>query len=96
VLRLQRAIMPEDEPPVEAAGVDVAVRYRPAEQGRLVAGDWYDALLLPDSCHPEGRPPYLPRPALAGPDAASHADRILARATSDTGDDACLVAVRIR
>jgi serine phosphatase RsbU (regulator of sigma subunit) len=47
-LRLQRAIMPEDEPPVEAAGVEVAVRYRPAEQGRLVAGDWYDALLLPD------------------------------------------------
>jgi serine phosphatase RsbU (regulator of sigma subunit)/PAS domain-containing protein len=47
-LRLQRAIMPEDEPPPEAAGVDVAVRYRPAEQGRLVAGDWYDALLLPD------------------------------------------------
>ncbi|MGH3278838.1 MAG: PP2C family protein-serine/threonine phosphatase, partial [Trebonia sp.] len=47
-LRLQRAIMPEDEQPVEAAGVDVAVRYRPAEQGRLVAGDWYDALLLPD------------------------------------------------
>ena len=24
------------------------MRYRPAEQGRLVAGDWYDALLLPD------------------------------------------------
>ncbi|HEY0936263.1 MAG TPA: SpoIIE family protein phosphatase [Trebonia sp.] len=47
-LRLQRAIMPEDDQPVEAAGVDVAVRYRPAEQGRLVAGDWYDALLLPD------------------------------------------------
>jgi hypothetical protein len=47
-LRLQLAIMPEDEAPVEAAGVDVAVRYRPAEQGRLVAGDWYDALLLPD------------------------------------------------
>jgi serine phosphatase RsbU (regulator of sigma subunit) len=47
-LRLQRAIMPEDEPPVEAVGVEVAVRYRPAEQGRLVAGDWYDALLLPD------------------------------------------------
>jgi hypothetical protein len=47
-LRLQRAIMPEDEPPVEAAGVEVAVRYRPAEQGRLVAGDWYDALPLPD------------------------------------------------
>jgi Stage II sporulation protein E (SpoIIE)/ANTAR domain len=46
-LRLQRAIMPPDEPPVEAAGVEVAVRYRPAEAGRLVAGDWYDALLLP-------------------------------------------------
>ena len=47
-LRLQRAIIPEEDQPVEAAGVDVAVRYRPAEQGRLVAGDWYDALLLPD------------------------------------------------
>jgi PAS domain-containing protein len=47
-LRLQRAIMPEDDSPVAAAGVNVAVRYRPAERGRLVAGDWYDALLLPD------------------------------------------------
>ena len=47
-LRLQRAIMPEDDQPVETAGVEVAVRYRPAEHGRLVAGDWYDALLLPD------------------------------------------------
>ena len=47
-LRLQRAILPTDAPPVEAAGVDVAVRYRPAEAGHLVAGDWYDALLLPD------------------------------------------------
>jgi Stage II sporulation protein E (SpoIIE)/ANTAR domain len=47
-LRLQRAIMPEEAPPVEAAGVDVAVRYRPAESGHLVAGDWYDALLLPE------------------------------------------------
>ena len=228
-LRLQRAIMPEDDTPVETAGVDVAVRYRPAEQGRLVAGDWYDALLLPDkqlllvvgditghgidavtgmvaarnalrglaatgagpaellrhlnyaSCHltegiagtvicgrydpetqvlrwaraghlppvlvREGEARMLPLPggvllgldpdaeyeeavlpmhsgdtlllftdglverrgdsisdALsqfteasvpAGPDAASHADRILSSAVSDTGDDACLVAVRI-
>jgi hypothetical protein len=47
-LRLQRAIMPPDAAPVEAAGVDVAVRYRPAEAGHLVAGDWYDALLLQD------------------------------------------------
>jgi serine phosphatase RsbU (regulator of sigma subunit) len=31
----------------------------------------------------------------AGPDAAAHADRILAAAASDTDDDACLVAVRI-
>jgi len=45
--RLQRAIMPPDVAPAAAAGVDVAVRYRPAEQGRLVGGDWYDTLLLP-------------------------------------------------
>ena len=66
-LRLQRAIMPEDEPLVETAGVEVAVRYRPAEQGRLVAGDWYDALLLPSnpsgghSASP-GAPPRTPWP----------------------------------
>jgi serine phosphatase RsbU (regulator of sigma subunit) len=47
-LRLQRAIMPPDEQPVRAAGIDVAVRYRPAGEGHLVGGDWYDALLLPD------------------------------------------------
>ena len=46
--RIQRAIMPPDAPPVEAAGVDVAVRYRPAEDGHGVAGDWYDALPLPN------------------------------------------------
>jgi Stage II sporulation protein E (SpoIIE) len=46
-LRLQRAIMPPNAAPVEAAGVDVAVRYRPAEPGHLVAGDWYDAVLMP-------------------------------------------------
>jgi serine phosphatase RsbU (regulator of sigma subunit) len=46
-LRLQRAIMPPDAPVVEAVGVEVAVRYRPAEADHLVAGDWYDALLLP-------------------------------------------------
>jgi serine phosphatase RsbU (regulator of sigma subunit) len=34
---------------VEAAGIDVAVRYRPAGQGQLVGGDWYDTLLLPDN-----------------------------------------------
>ena len=47
-LRLQQAIMPPDEQPVEAAGIDVAVRYRPVGQGHLVGGDWYDALMLPD------------------------------------------------
>jgi serine phosphatase RsbU (regulator of sigma subunit) len=46
-LRLQQAIMPPDEQPVEAAGIDVAVRYRPVGEGHLVGGDWYDALLLP-------------------------------------------------
>jgi serine phosphatase RsbU (regulator of sigma subunit) len=46
-LRLQRAIMPPGERPVETSGVDVAVRYRSAEGGHLVGGDWYDALLLP-------------------------------------------------
>ncbi len=46
-LRLQQAIMPPDEEPVEAAGIDVAVRYRPVGEGHLVGGDWYDTLLLP-------------------------------------------------
>jgi serine phosphatase RsbU (regulator of sigma subunit) len=47
-LRLQRAIMPSDVRLVETAGVDIAVRCRPAKAGSLVAGDWYDALQLPD------------------------------------------------
>jgi serine phosphatase RsbU (regulator of sigma subunit) len=47
-LRLQRAIMPSDVRLVETAGVDIAVRCRPAKTGSLVAGDWYDALQLPD------------------------------------------------
>jgi PAS domain-containing protein len=48
-LRLQQAIMPPDEQPVEASGIDVAVRYRPVGEGHLVGGDWYDTLLLPGS-----------------------------------------------
>jgi serine phosphatase RsbU (regulator of sigma subunit)/PAS domain-containing protein len=71
-LRLQRAIMPEDEPLLETAGVEVAVRYRPAEQGHLVAGDWYDALLLPAGNPPEGRPPVPPE---GPPDGRSQAYR---------------------
>ncbi|MBV9450988.1 MAG: SpoIIE family protein phosphatase [Streptosporangiaceae bacterium] len=46
-LRLQRAILPPESHPVEAAGMDVAVRYRPAGSGHLVGGDWYDTLVLP-------------------------------------------------
>jgi PAS domain-containing protein len=46
-VRLQQAIMPPDEEPVEAAGIEVAVRYRPVGEGHLVGGDWYDTLLLP-------------------------------------------------
>ena len=46
-LRLQQAIMPPDEEPVAAAGIEVAVRYRPVGEGHLVGGDWYDTLLLP-------------------------------------------------
>jgi serine phosphatase RsbU (regulator of sigma subunit)/PAS domain-containing protein len=46
-LRLQRAIMPPAPQPVDAAGLDIAVRYRPAETDHLVGGDWYDAVVLP-------------------------------------------------
>jgi hypothetical protein len=37
-----------------------------------------------------------PAPDGPEPTAAAQADRILASATSDTDDDACLVAVRIK
>ncbi|MGH3263903.1 MAG: PP2C family protein-serine/threonine phosphatase [Trebonia sp.] len=48
-LRLQRAIMPSGVRLMAAAsGVDMAVRCLPAKPGALVAGDWYDALRLPD------------------------------------------------
>lgn len=46
-LQLQRAIMPPSPAPVDIAGLHVAVRYRPAEEGHLVGGDWYDAVVLP-------------------------------------------------
>ncbi len=46
-IRLQRAIMPSGTSTGETAGVDIAVRYRPAQAGYLVAGDWYDVLELP-------------------------------------------------
>jgi serine phosphatase RsbU (regulator of sigma subunit)/PAS domain-containing protein len=46
-LRLQQAITPRSSHLAEAAGLDVAARYRPAGQGHLVSGDWYDTVLLP-------------------------------------------------
>jgi Stage II sporulation protein E (SpoIIE)/ANTAR domain/GAF domain len=46
-VRLQQAITPQSSQLVEAVGLDVAARYRPAGPGHLVSGDWYDAVLLP-------------------------------------------------
>ncbi|WP_131769375.1 SpoIIE family protein phosphatase [Candidatus Protofrankia californiensis] len=46
-VQLQRAITPFSADPVEATGLDVAVRYRPADQDHLVGGDWYDSVILP-------------------------------------------------
>lgn len=46
-LQLQHAIMPPAQAPLEAPGLRVAVRYRPAETQHLVGGDWYDAVVLP-------------------------------------------------
>ena len=46
-LRLQQAITPQSSHLVEAAGLNVAARYRPAGKGHLVSGDWYDTVPLP-------------------------------------------------
>ncbi|MGW4910698.1 SpoIIE family protein phosphatase [Streptomyces sp. NPDC004270] len=46
-LQLQHAIMPPAHAPLEVPGLDLAVRYRPAETQHLVGGDWYDAVVLP-------------------------------------------------
>ncbi|MET9697209.1 SpoIIE family protein phosphatase [Streptomyces sp. NPDC006529] len=46
-LQLQHAIMPATPPAIEAPGLRVAVRYRPAETESLVGGDWYDTVVLP-------------------------------------------------
>ncbi|MEU2182238.1 SpoIIE family protein phosphatase [Streptomyces thermolilacinus] len=46
-LQLQHAIMPPTRAPLNAPGLDVAVRYRPAESESLVGGDWYDTVVLP-------------------------------------------------
>ncbi|MFJ3582031.1 SpoIIE family protein phosphatase [Streptomyces sp. NPDC090127] len=46
-LQLQHAIMPPTNGPLDAPGLQIAVRYRPAETESLVGGDWYDAVVLP-------------------------------------------------
>jgi PAS domain-containing protein len=46
-LQLQHAIMPPAEPSIDAFGLHIAVRYRPAEHDHFVGGDWYDAVVLP-------------------------------------------------
>jgi serine phosphatase RsbU (regulator of sigma subunit)/PAS domain-containing protein len=46
-LQLQHAIMPPTRAPLAVPGLEVAVRYRPAETEHLVGGDWYDAVVLP-------------------------------------------------
>ncbi|MET7370804.1 SpoIIE family protein phosphatase [Streptomyces sp. NPDC005566] len=46
-LQLQHAIMPPAQAPLNAPGLEVAVRYRPAESEAEVGGDWYDAVVLP-------------------------------------------------
>ncbi|MCG8922985.1 PP2C family protein-serine/threonine phosphatase [Lentzea sp. CC55] len=46
-LQLQQVIMPPTHPTLDAFGLRVGVRYRPAAQEELVGGDWYDAVVLP-------------------------------------------------
>lgn len=46
-LQLQHAIMPVGHGPLDLTRLRIAVRYRPAEKGHVVAGDRYDAVTLP-------------------------------------------------
>jgi serine phosphatase RsbU (regulator of sigma subunit)/anti-sigma regulatory factor (Ser/Thr protein kinase) len=46
-LMLQRSLLPERIPEVDA--VDVAFRYRPGPVGAEVGGDWFDVIALPGS-----------------------------------------------
>jgi serine phosphatase RsbU (regulator of sigma subunit)/anti-sigma regulatory factor (Ser/Thr protein kinase) len=43
---MQRALLPDAVP--EIPGVEIAVRYRPADVGQTIGGDWYDAFELGD------------------------------------------------
>lgn len=46
-IRLQEAITPHSSRLLEAGDLVVTARYRPAGEGHLVSGDWYDAVPLP-------------------------------------------------
>src|SRR5262249_14755407 len=46
-IRLQEAITPHSSRLLGAGDLVVAARYRPAGEGHLVSGDWYDAVPLP-------------------------------------------------
>ncbi|EKX63284.1 SpoIIE family protein phosphatase [Streptomyces ipomoeae] len=46
VVHLQRALL--SDPGTPCGGVEVAYRYRPAGQGALVGGDWYETVALGD------------------------------------------------
>jgi serine phosphatase RsbU (regulator of sigma subunit) len=46
-VRLQLAVAPPGGRPAGTPGIEVAARSRPAQQGPLGAGDWYDTFLLP-------------------------------------------------
>jgi serine phosphatase RsbU (regulator of sigma subunit) len=47
-LRLQQAILPTPLRQFSLGRYDVSARYRPAQSGNRVGGDWYDARLRPD------------------------------------------------
>ncbi|MFG2576500.1 SpoIIE family protein phosphatase [Streptomyces sp. NPDC048481] len=46
--RLQDALLPLPEQPVELAGLRVDIAYLPAQAGLNVGGDWFSAIELPD------------------------------------------------
>jgi hypothetical protein len=75
-LQLQHAIMPPARGPLEAPGLQIAVRYRPAETEALVGGDWYDSFVLPSRLV-----------LLCVGDIAGHGDGGAAQRTPRTGHD---------
>ncbi|MEU3520689.1 SpoIIE family protein phosphatase [Streptomyces sp. NPDC006654] len=46
-LELQRALLSEPGQLQRHAGVETTARYRPADDGSLIGGDWYDVVALP-------------------------------------------------